>query len=87
MLEHADFSTPRRKRAQSPDEEIGAMTKMRKFGLSPVIEEFSNIMLTSSKKRPRDDIHIEREKLPMADLFPRFKNEESKNSEQSTQKV
>ena len=60
---------------------------MRKFGLSPVIEEFSNIMLTSSKKHPRDDAEILREKLPMADLFPRFKNEESKSSEQRVQKV
>jgi transposase len=45
---------------------------MQKFGLSPIIEEFSNILLTSNKKRPLDDSCIQEQKLPMQDLFARF---------------
>ncbi len=66
---------------------MNAMEKMHRYGLSPIIEEFSNILLSSSKKRPRDDSVVAHRQLPMQDLFGRLANVDMHAQAQKQEKV
>lgn len=62
------FQTPRRRRATSVSKYQDPKHLLNKLDLTPVIEELTQLQLTSNVKRPRDDFSLSSEKVSLADF-------------------